>query len=755
MAVGSIPRQLPVTVALVAVLVFAAPASGAQTTVVVTASGGLAGLSGVRLVTLGADGVPRRVAGNVINLDPEIVVTCVGDDVWCPRIHLDDPDVERIILPAYPRTLISVVLELPFGEKIWANELVQVEGWLYEDDQTEAMLLFTEGASVAVIGGRVEASWSGPRGVLDLRLTAAGWMPHYWFDVEANSGVVALGEARMNRGASVSVFAVEMETGLPLVGATASLEAPQDLLDDQRSERLRVSGTTNERGFIQLRDVEPGGYNLILEAEGRPPVRLSGVEMEEGQETWLGDVQVPGYSQLTIHVDPPSDGGAPWQINLERLLPPWDTTKGTTDGFGVLVQRELVPGPYLVKVYDVQGNQLSSEERSVEGDGQVPVTIRLSRVRGRVLLGRDGVQATVELSTGAGAWTTFETDDEGRFEGRVPAPTEDEFIAFVDTETINRELEVQPILREGVYEVTLQLGAFEISGLILDRETGFPLEGASVELVRPTETESGPTLGTADLDGQFLFQGLDDEPHVVSAYLDGYSRSQQVEVRPSEMSEDDDADAAVTLFLREGTEVDVVVTSENGTPQRGAYLWVLTLTSDGVGVGASVTNLSGQGRLVVPRSVTPAAVVVRAPTGVLWSGCVPIPEEGSDMEIRVPSGPGGTLLVTPSGQPKTVTMPEQALVSIDGGLLTLQALGMWMNDQGVPFTADGMLTVPRVASNHYGVADVSGLGLAAYPAACQGVIRPLAPWEFLVEGGELELPMRFSIDDEVLFWNLP
>lgn len=749
------PRQLPAMVALVTGLVFATPASGAQTTVVVTSSGGLADLSGVQLVTLGADGVLRRVAGNTIDLDSDTVVTCVGDDVWCPRIPLVDPDVERIMLPAYPRASVSVVLQLPFGET-WTNEPVQVEGWLYEDGQTEAALPFTESASVTATGGRLEALWSGPKGALDLRLTVAGWMPHYWFDVDATGGVVELGEARMSRSASVSAFAVDMGTGLPLVGAMASLEAPQGLLGDRRSERLRVSGATNERGFVQLRDVEPGGYNLVLEAEGKPPIRLSGVETEGGRETWLGDVLVPGYSKLTIHVDPPSDDGAPWRIDVERLLPPWDATTGTTDALGVLVQRELVPGPYSVDVYDTRGNQLSSESLSVERDNHaLSVTIRLSRVRGRVLLGRDGIQATVELSTGAGAWTTFETDEEGRFEGRVLAPTEDEFLALIDAETVSRELEVEPILREGVHEVTLQVGAFEIGGVVLDRETGFPLEGASVELMRPTETESGPTLDTADLDGQFLFQGLDDEPHVVSAYLDGYSRSRQENVRPSEVSEDDDAVPAVTLFLREGTEVEVLVISENGTPQRGANLWVLTLTPDGVGLGTTVTSLSGQGRLVVPRSVTPAAVVVRPPTGVLWSGCVQIPEEGSTMEIRVPSGPGGTLLLTPSGQPKTVTTPEQALVSIDGGLLTLEALGLWMNDQGVPFADDGRLTVPRVASNHYSVADISGLGLAAYPAACQGAVRPLAPWEFLVAAGEMELPMRFSLADEVLFWNLP
>lgn len=478
--------------------------------------------------------------------------------------------------------------------------------------------------------------------------------------------------------------------------------------------------------------------------------------MEEGQETWLGDVLVPDYSQLTIQVDPPSDDGSPWQISLERVVPPWDITEGTTDGFGVLVQRDLVPGPYVLKVYDIRGNQMFSEERSVERGDYVAVTIRQSQVRGRVLLGRNGVEATVELSTGIGAWTTFETDDEGRFEGRIPAPTEDEFFAFVDTETVSRELEVEPILRSGVYEVELRLGAFQISGRVLDRGTGLPLEGASVEFVRPTETDSGPTLGIADSGGRFLFQGLDDELHTVFAYMDGYSRSQHLEVRPSEMSEDDEASRAVTLFLREGTEVDVRVTSKSGTPQRGALLWVLTLTPDGVGVGSAVTDLSGEGQFVVPRSVTPAAVVVRTPNGLLWSGCVPFPEEGSTMEIRVPSGPGGTLIVRPSGQPETVTMPEQALLSIDGGLLTVEALALWVNDQQVPFSAeDGTLTVPRVAPNHYSVADVSGLGLAAYPAACQGAVRSLAPWEFLVAGGELGIQMRFSVHDEVAFWNLP
>ncbi len=71
---------------------------------------------------------------------------------------------------------------------------------------------------------------------------------------------------------------------------------------------------------------------------------------------------------------------------------------------------------------------------------------------------------------------------------------------------------------------------------------------------------------------------------------------------------------------------------------------------------------------------------------------------------------------------------------------------------GLPLPSGRAFRVPRVASGYYAVTEALPIGLAAYPAACQGAGRGTGPWEYLPTGGELELPLRFEPIDEGAFW---
>ncbi len=741
---------------MLAALIWPALPCGAETvatSVKVLPGAELPDAASVHVAVIDATGETRRIDTNVVELGSDDVVTCVGDGVWCPRVKPLEGRTE-ILLPAYRRASFDAALELPLGE-IWADERLQVEIWLPRADRPDTPFRFVEDATVHDSNSGLTAAWVGPAVVQDLRIAAEGWAPRYRFDLDAASGDLSLGVLRLNRGASLSAFATDLETGVPVVSASASVRQSDLETYEPRAERLRVQGATNDRGFVQLGNIPPGVYDFVLETPDRPPAWVRGVEMLEAQETWLGEVEMAAFARLAVHVDPPTDDGASWRVELAQTHDPWDETAAPADETGVAVWGAIAQGLYRMDVVGAQGDRVFSQERWVGAAEDVFLPLDLVRVSGRVLMGREGVRADVDLTAGAGDRMSFETDAEGRFAGRLSRPAKDRIAALVETDTgISRIFQVEPALRGGVYEMTLELGTHEISGQVLESGSREPIDGASVELSFPADPEFLAAPETTDAEGRFAFRGLDEGSYSATGYMYGYTQSRPVPVHAAEMSDRDDDE--VTIVLQPGAPVDVFVTSESGEPQRDAHLSIITLTPEGVGVGEATTDLGGRGRVVVPRSVTPASVMVRAPSGTLWSGCTALPDEGTELHLRTPAGAGGTLSLRPSGAEVEAGAADQALISLDGGLITMQDMLNWTAELGLPHQElpvpeAGAFNVPRLASGHYGVVETASLGLAAYPAACQGAVQPVGSWEFLPVGGQLELPFRFA-DYESGLW---
>ncbi len=745
---GGSTRQ--VGVALLAALIWPVLLCGAETAATTSVrtvpDAGLPAGSAVQVAVVGETGEVRRVDAGVVELGPDDRVTCVGDGVWCPRLKPLESRPE-ILLPAFRRASFDVTLELPVGET-WDDERLQAEIWLPRAHRPDAPFRFVEEVTVEDSSSGLTAAWVGPAVVLDLRIAAEGWAPRYRFDVDAGAGDLSLGVLPMRRGASLTAFAVDMETGAPVASVKAFVRQPDVELQEPRAERLRVQGTTNERGFVQLHNVPPGTYDLVLESPDRPTAYVRGVDMVEAQETWLGEVELAAFARLAVHLDPPTDDGVPWRVELAQTHDPWKETTAVADESGMAVWPAIAQGLYSMNVVGANGDRVLSEERWIGGNEAVFLPLDLVRVSGHVLMGREGVRANVELTTGAMDRTSFETDEEGHFAGRLSKPAEGKVAALIETDTgVSRLFQVEPVLRRGVHEMTFKLGTHEIRGRVLESDSRLPIDGASVDLSLPAHPEFLAAPATTDADGRFAFKGLEDGSYSAYAYMHGYTQSRPVQVNATEISDRDGKD--VTIVLQPGSPVDVLVTSASGEPQRNAHLSIITLTPEGIGVGEATTDLGGRGRVVVPRSVAPASVVVRAPIGVLWSGCVSLPAEGTELHLRISTGSGGALSLRPSGMESQAGASDQALVSLDGGLLTVQDLLNWTADLGLahqelPVPDGGTLTVPRVASGHYAVTETASLGLAAYPAACQGALQPLGSWEFLPAGGELELPFRFA-----------
>ena len=757
----------------VASLATATEALAREVDLVTLARGELPSLSGVRLVVLEGEDEERlsvALEGGLsethrIDLGENDTVTCTGNNVWCPRLSAVTGEANRLVLDIFPRALFQMPIVLPAAER-WSAETLQVECWLqpqrHSDGALELEPSFQMAAGVTVSPAGLVATWSGPAGVLDLRIAAEGWAPEYLFDIGVEPGALTLPPVRLVRGASLSAFALDLETGRVVPDARVTLRLPDAEFNDERARRLRTSGTTNDRGFVQIQAVPPGIYDLVFESDGRPPTHIREVETTAGFETWLGNVELPGYARLAVQVDPRTDNGESWRIEAAQLHEPWAATSALTDQDGALVLEKVVQGSWDINVFGAGDDLVRSEEVWVGHDGQrLFLELDLTQVEGRVLLGDDGVRAEVDLATGAGDRSSFETNDEGRFSGRIPRPLQEWLVAFVKTEEgIARTFRLKPRVRDGIYRVELTLGNRTIHGQVLESGSLKPIPDVLVMIQRPGDESFYPTERTTDAAGAFAFHGLDDVTHELTAYRDGYTEARLSGVRGSDTSGlGEDAPKTqgwdgISILLKPGTPIDVILTSVNGIPQRGASLAVFTLTPEGVGFGEAETDLAGRGQVVVPRSVVPAAVVVRAPSGVLWSGCVSLPEEGSVLHVQIPSESGGTLVLRAANARRedTPLLPDHDLVSNDGGLLRIQDFLQWTANLGLPLPTRDTFPVPRVAAGYYAVTEALPLGLEAYPVACQGGARTTGSWEYLPPGGQLELPFRFEPVDESSFW---
>lgn len=723
------------TVALVVLTLLVAPV-GAETRTMLVAGGKLRSINGVELLVVDQNGRERRSDSGIVDLAAGDIVTCRGDGLWCPRIRPDTPDQERIVVPVYPRAFFTATLELPRGEH-WSDETLAAELWLEGRE-----VRFTEVVTTTASGEEIEAAWVGPAATLDLRVVADRWIPEYRFDVEADSGSVALGVIRMARGASLSGFVVDGQTGSAIAGASVSLRQTQIEHLDQRAERLRVHSRTTERGFVQLHGVAPGMYDLVVEADRRPVTRIRDVEMVATHETWLGNVEMGSYGAFTTRVDPPSDNGQPWGVEITaRERSSAALHEGQTDPHGVAVLRGVSPGPYWIHVRGARGELVFTAEHWIAGDDGMVATLNRVPLRGKVMSDQEGVAATVEVTTTSRLdRVSFRTDSDGWFGGLVPEPEDDSVRVYVVADNgVERHFTARPVFRDGAYEIVLELGSHEIRGHIVDGDLIAPVEDARVSIWRRSEDDApGRSLPQhTGPDGAFAFRGLPAGHYDVAVTADHYFEPPDVRVSTVEMVNPNDPADDLTVLLHRGSPVRVRVSADDGTPHRRAEVRITVMGPDGVRSGKTFTDLQGRAEVMVRRGVGPASVVVYPPAGLLWSGCAVLPLDDTEFSLVIPATGGGTVVMRPGTDE---ALSEPALLATSGGLLKYNDLILWaLLKDDVMTLSTRVDRVSRVAPGQYAVVDAP-LGIDAYAMACQGAVQPSGSWGFLPVGGQLEMP---------------
>jgi hypothetical protein len=291
--------------------------------------------------------------------------------------------------------------------------------------------------------------------------------------------------------------------------------------------------TSEVDGSFRLAGVAPGTYNVRLDAASRPIVIRRAVGVMPGQTSDLGMIPIPGGARIRVLVtdDSTSDpipGAEVSMNNDERDLPGAKPRTAKTNGEGVVLLDRLPEGTHPLIVQADGYAPVRTELSATAGDLRTD-EIRLASggaIEGTVL--RNGAPAVgdrieVPLVTGR---RTAEVGPDGRYAltqlppGRIAL----ERIALTSGSRETREVSV----REGETSILNFGEGRSLNGTVW--RGGSPVPGARLGLLRvvswgaEASTEARQSMmavgsesssstevqaGITDLQGRFLFEGLD------------------------------------------------------------------------------------------------------------------------------------------------------------------------------------------------------------------------------------------------------
>lgn len=281
---------------------------------------------------------------------------------------------------------------------------------------------------------------------LDVRLSADGFAPIYFWGMDAQ-----LGEVRLSRGTIVTGRARSANGDAPIDLIDVELRpssmswAPED---QERVRRQKHAAKTNPRGFFQFENVAPGEYAVVATKKGSSP------------------------AEYRVHVTPVA--------------------------FEAVVERELVLGELARIEVSIQP-PVDAEQR--------PWTVALSRVvtgnSEPVARSGEDVEAALQFMQQSGKRIDLQSDAEGRFAGTLPSQGKwDVEVRHGAARITIRDVAVQRG-ESGYAELVLELPDGRVRGKVVDA-AGQP-HVANVTLFRDKRREAYARTGD---DGEFEFTGV-------------------------------------------------------------------------------------------------------------------------------------------------------------------------------------------------------------------------------------------------------
>jgi hypothetical protein len=610
--------------------------------------------------------VPTSLNGQEAGRDPVTVVLQKGGAVFGVVTDAEGAPVARF------RVLSRRAGDRPVNPMDWQRFAAAQGGQEFEDPQGKYR-----------IEGLEPGAWS-------LEARADGRAPGRVEGVAVEAGKDTAADMVLSEGLALSGVVVRRADGTPVEGARVKLPADgpfgefdmgefdlggleEEIGDGAGAATNAFNGfakgvtSTGPDGRFTLKGVEAGQVRIMVSAKGLSPASIRGVEVPASQE-----LKVELAEEAAVEGTVTDARGAPREgatIMLQRM--PVTMRYARTDAQGRYRVGGLSAGPWLFYCMEGQGGaafNLKSDPVALEEGKTLRKDYRLgdgTKVLGRVTrsgkpvpgvavmlfpAARTGGSAGALTGGGGGGFAMGSTKEDGTYEivgvnaGRYNATVQSGFGASPGG---GETFEVPKGAAEVRHDIVLPDTG--IRGVVVDEE-GKPVTGAAVMALDPAKssgriTDVGAAMesmgGQAFTDdaGAFTLGGMRSGTWNLRVQAQGFGTELVEGVVAAE-----GAGADVRVTLRRGNEVTVRVLGPDGTPVRGANVFL----SDAE--GRELTNLR---QFDTVKTGEDGRAVVRTPSGTL------------QFEAAAPGyGPGETKATVPSTGEIVVRLPKAAVLKV-------------------------------------------------------------------------------------------
>jgi hypothetical protein len=455
--------------------------------------------------------------GDVATVDVEpgrsAEIATVAPGYWAPSMTAHAGDA--VTLPLWPASTLEGYFEVDRGESLPATASIHLRSSPAVAERDS----IAETIEPCAVQGR-RWSCSVPAASLDLRLSAPGFVPAYFWDVGLAAGTTkAAGTVHLVRGASLS-GSVSLKSG-DYRGVIVELRAPASTAAAPGRSVL-ATARPNARGFFQFAGIALGSYEVVALMRAASEGHAGGIAITEPRELVIEQpIRITALADLQVFLTPPlAPNGAPWSVRLERNLPDSHllilAAVSSASASGVWKQPQLQEGRYRLSVSDGSGSILG--RRVIELTAASPpvmMNLDLVPVTGDVALGDRPLPATVTLSWRDGSSVKFRADERGRFQGMLPH--EGQWHVRISPTGVNTSID-RPTIEvrrsdDGVAPIHLALPSGKIKGMLVD-EQDRPVSGwALVSRGGVIEGDS-----TSDESGSFEIDGIEPGPVQVAGH---------------------------------------------------------------------------------------------------------------------------------------------------------------------------------------------------------------------------------------------
>jgi hypothetical protein len=580
----------------------------------------------------------------------------------------------------------------------------------------QASITRTEpGLSRAELHCRIDAGmWSclGPAGLFDMRLEAAGYVPRYEWGVSLKAAqTVDFGKTELLKTASVSGQVIRQDGSNPPTPCRATLwpdmerRGPADPEQEPESgpdAKTSHSGAFNPRGYFQVVGVVPGRYSLAVACQGASAFK--NLRVQANTETRIDPLVLEDLT-LDISVMPKTDpAGQPWKLAVYETSPHHlrIANAATTSADGLWKRHGLMAGNYQVVVSGSDGTAWLQKYFDF-GKNSGPLSLRMGSVgvAGRVMMSSQPVRARMIFTNNVGgAAATLTSDDNGRFQGLLPAASSVQASSWtVEAHVVQPPLTqqllgviVRPAAGGATTWLDLELPAVPVRGSVVSPD-GKPQPNVEVIFER-----SGTNRTTTSTDDAGRFEMRDLPLGKYTAMADSYDgTSDRMPFEVGQGSSSSELKLVLHPFKRWSFNV---VSSQGPVPDAAVQVW----TAPGVPRAFVHTDENGRFEVSLAPGTTEVGLTIGAPGFAIKLTRLPVSSESSDdppdAHTITLDTTSGTLVLNfqPPGRPVDDSV---ALYLVhNGAIQDARTIAGWGTDQAGA-NINGPVTVDMIEPGDY------------------------------------------------------